>query len=171
MRVQLGDVFSKIKSGDLRTGWIYFRDTKNPTLNTECFLVVSDDDFDSEDGIPSKARLAGYAVEGLDVETINDCLLCAQQFGQAKDASVELESFVYYWRFDAFLPRPGAPEPPPPEIVMMNIDRQFYESLGDEFTANPCRNQGCKRGSIEHSVFCRVHHFESIKKKPCPFSD
>lgn len=170
MRLRLGEVFSKLKSGGLYSGWIYFRERTNPTLDTECFLV-SDDDFDSDGDIPSKARNAGYVEEGLDTDTIQDCLLCAQQFGPAQNSLVALESFIYYWKFDGFLPYPGAPDPPPPEIAMMNADREFYEGLGDEIRANPCRNQDCERGAVQYSVFCRVHHFESIRKRPCPFSD
>ncbi|MQA23097.1 DUF7716 domain-containing protein [Rugamonas rivuli] len=170
MLLRLRDVFFKLEAGELCEGWIYFRERTNPSLDTECFLV-SGADLDSDGDIPSKARLAGYLVEGLDTEAIKDCLLCAKQLGQKQNASTELESFIYYWRFDAFLPYSGAPEPPPPEVAILNAERQFYESLGQENLANPCRNQSCHRGAIQYSVFCKVHHFENIRKKTCPFTD
>lgn len=50
-------------------------------------------------------------------------------------------------------------------------DRAFYAVLGDERPGIPCRTEGCTRGAIQYSVLCRVHHFESVKKRPCPFQD
>jgi hypothetical protein len=50
-------------------------------------------------------------------------------------------------------------------------DREFYETLGEERASVPCRADGCKRGAVEFSVLCRVHHFESVQKRPCPFHD
>jgi len=32
-------------------------------------------------------------------------------------------------RFDAFLPSPGAPDPPPWEETQLKLDRQFYTAL------------------------------------------
>jgi hypothetical protein len=46
--------------------------------------------------------------------------------------------------------------------------RAFYDMLGEERSV-PCRHEGCKRGAITHSVFCRVHHYEAIWARPCPF--
>jgi hypothetical protein len=48
--------------------------------------------------------------------------------------------------------------------------KEFYDSLGEERPAVPCREPGCKRGAITLSVLCRVHHFEMIRRRPCPFS-
>jgi hypothetical protein len=50
-------------------------------------------------------------------------------------------------------------------------DRRFYEVLGPERPSVPCRTEGCTRGAIQFSVLCRVHHFESVEKRPCPFQD
>jgi hypothetical protein len=50
-------------------------------------------------------------------------------------------------------------------------DRVYYESLGAERTHTPLGTAGCSRGAIELSVLCRVHHFESVRKRPCPFND
>jgi len=49
--------------------------------------------------------------------------------------------------------------------------REFFEELGEERQGVPCRSEGCPRGAIDQSVFCRVHHYEMIKKEPCPFAD
>jgi hypothetical protein len=50
-------------------------------------------------------------------------------------------------------------------------DRNFYNLLGAERADVPCRSEVCKRGAIQLSVLCRVHHFESVKKRPSPFTD
>ncbi len=47
--------------------------------------------------------------------------------------------------------------------------RAFYDSLGEERTNQPCRKDGCTRGAVELSVFCRPHHYESLRHDPCPF--
>jgi hypothetical protein len=49
--------------------------------------------------------------------------------------------------------------------------RRFYETLGPERPDVPCSRAGCRRGAIHHSVECRVHHFESVCRESCPFSD
>jgi hypothetical protein len=50
-------------------------------------------------------------------------------------------------------------------------NRAFYEALGPERADVPCRRAGCRRGAISYSVLCRVHHFESVCRQPCPFSE
>jgi hypothetical protein len=55
--------------------------------------------------------------------------------------------------------------------ALLNEDRIFYQSLGAERTGTPCRMAGCVRRAVELSVLCRIHHFESIHKRPCPFND
>jgi hypothetical protein len=50
-------------------------------------------------------------------------------------------------------------------------DRKFYDGLGPERPEEPCRAEGCRRGAIHYSVFCRSHHFEEMYKRPCPFDD
>lgn len=55
--------------------------------------------------------------------------------------------------------------------AQLESDRRFYEILGEERLEVPCRKEGCERGAIYQSVLCRVHHFESIYRRPCPFSD
>jgi hypothetical protein len=57
------------------------------------------------------------------------------------------------------------------EETRLVIFRTFYDKLGPERPEVPCRTPGCTRGAIRLSVRCRVHHFESIYKQPCPFDD
>jgi hypothetical protein len=49
--------------------------------------------------------------------------------------------------------------------------RTFYDKLGPENAEVSCRHVGCRRGAVRNSVLCRVHHFESIYNRPCPFHD
>lgn len=170
MILRLGDVFSRLRADQLGYGWIYLRDGANPTLHTECFLLTDDND-DSEGGVPSEARLAGFPVEGLDTDTIRDCLEWTEELTEHQNSATDLESFIYYWRFDAFLPWLGAPDPDLAEAGIRNLEREFYDSLGPENDANPCRSPGCARGAIQYSVLCRSHHFESIRKTSCLFND
>lgn len=62
-----------------------------------------------------------------------------------------------------------APDPPPVEDPRLRRDREFYEKLGPEDLSRPCRKEGCPRGAILHSVFCRSHHFEMIERRDYPF--
>jgi hypothetical protein len=48
-------------------------------------------------------------------------------------------------------------------------DRAFFDALGEERSEARCAAPDCPRGAISHSVFCRVHHFEMVRRKPCPF--
>jgi hypothetical protein len=43
-------------------------------------------------------------------------------------------------------------------------DREFYDGLGEERVDVPCRAEACTRGAVRFSVFCRAHHFESVKE-------
>jgi hypothetical protein len=70
---------------------------------------------------------------------------------------VMLEAKRYWLSDDALLP------PPSPDLA-------FYNRLGLERSDQPCRKEGCLRGAVVQSVYCRVHHFEMVMGKPCPFS-
>jgi hypothetical protein len=149
----------------LEIGWLYLPSSDTPTLETQCLLVS-----DAEES-ETVAKENGFPQEGLDTQTIEDTTQCASQFEQPPSDDLLLESFIYYWRFDAWLPQIGAPEPPPWEETKRQLDREFYELLGAERQSVPCKKAGCSRGAITSSVFCRVHHFEMIKKEVCPFND
>jgi len=151
----------------LEQGRLYLPTSERPTLDTPCLLVASGPDDDSE----AIALERGFPQEGLDTPTIEDTARCASLFGNPPTDELLLESFVYYWRFDAWLPFPGAPDRPPSEETRKRLDREFFEALGEERRGEPCRSEGCARGAIHQSVFCRVHHYEMNKKEPCPFLD
>lgn len=48
-------------------------------------------------------------------------------------------------------------------------DLKFCDSLGSERDGTVCRKDGCPRGRVAQSAFCRVHHFENVIGRVCPF--
>ena len=150
-------------AGELEQGWLFFAGSEEPTLDTPCLLL-------SDDEPETIAVDGGFPQSGLDTETIEDTTKCARQFEDPPTDELLLESFVYYLCFDVWLPYPGAPAPDWEEIKKRH-DREFFEALGEERPGVPCRSEGCARGAISQGVFCRVHHYEMIKKEPCPFAE
>jgi hypothetical protein len=114
---------------------------------------------------------AGFPRSSLNTQQIEDTSDCARDFHDPPSDDLLVESFAYYLLYDAFLPHPGAPEPPPYEDTQRRLDREFYDLLGPERSDQCCRHETCDRGAISHSVLCRSHHFESIRGRPCPFDD
>jgi hypothetical protein len=64
-----------------------------------------------------------------------------------------------------------AADPPPVESLQTRWDRRFYESLGPPRTDRICQREGCGRGAVPSSVFCKRHHFEMVRGYPCPFAE
>ncbi|MDE2434590.1 MAG: hypothetical protein KGN37_17310 [Burkholderiales bacterium] len=54
--------------------------------------------------------------------------------------------------------------------LTLAMDRKFYDQLGPERQDVHCKAEGCSRGAIQYSVFCRSHHFENIRRRTCPFN-
>lgn len=61
--------------------------------------------------------------------------------------------------------------PPPTQSRSTPTEREFYELLGDENLGKPCKRENCDRGSIGVAHLCKVHHFEAVTGKPCPYAD
>lgn len=165
----LRDVFNQV-SRDQPDSWLYLPgEISRWTLDTDAFLLSPE--FDEETGEP--VLPAGYAGKGLretlDAPTIVDCVEWADRLAGHADDTVRLESFVYYNRFDAFLPKIGAPAPPSPEEIQRRADLEFYDKLGPEDLQRRCKHEGCGRGVVRFSVFCKRHHFEMIRHRECPF--
>lgn len=59
---------------------------------------------------------------------------------------------------------------PSPDVTERLESLAYYDSLGSECPDIKCRRQNCERGAVKFSVLCRIHHFESIRQRPCPFS-
>lgn len=150
--------------------WLYLPgDPSSWTLDTEGYFPSIDPDSGEAD-LPAEYSSRGYR-EILDLPTIEDIVQGADRLAGRSDDTVRLEAFIYYFRFDAFLPRIGAPDPPPWEETRRQLDRTFYDELGAEDAARSCQSPGCARGAVRFSVLCRIHHFESVSRRPCPFND
>lgn len=104
--------------------------------------------------------------------------------GVSKSRALELWLFLIAGRLDDLESQPWTPglrpRPFPEEAArrqrelvdrQLQDDRKFYDLLGAEHPGASCRKDGCARGRISHSALCRVHHFESIRGRPCPFQE
>jgi len=49
-------------------------------------------------------------------------------------------------------------------------EREFYDSLGPERLDSRCKQEGCDRGVVQCSVFCRPHHHESVRGRASSFT-
>lgn len=159
----LARVLDDATNSRLEDSWIYFRDAPDVALDSEC-LVISDYEE------PGKfAASLGFPMEGLDAPTIEDCMSWAKSQSPKPSPALQLYAFRYYWRFDAFPIAAWAPDPPPAAEVRATLALEFYRSLGSERQQVRCRHVGCASGAITHSVLCRAHHYEMIRREPCPF--
>jgi hypothetical protein len=171
LRITLGQALRRAAGRTLPQGWLYLADVAPLTPETFC-VVLDDEDKDMDsDGKPIEAIRTSFPFEGLNTQLMEDTAEAARRFDDTPSDELLIESFEYYRRFDAFLPKPGAPAPPPWAETQLKLDRDFYELLGSERPDQPCRRDGCTRGAISQSVLCRSHHFESIKGRACPFAE
>lgn len=156
-------------AGNLAVGWVYLPE-EEVTIASQCVLIT-DEAYDGEDdNEPGRtgARL-GFPREGLDTGTIEDVCDGVKQLCREPSDDLYVRAFIYYWKFDAFLPSADAPDPPPIEVVREKLDHEFYASLGPERAGSRCRREGCDRGAVNMSAFCGRHHFEMIYKRPYLF--
>jgi hypothetical protein len=153
-------------AGHLDDVWLYLPQRDGLSPNTACLLVA-----ESDENLEATATSMGFPIEGLDTQTLEGTAECARGFHNPPSDALLLESFIYYLKFDAWLPQPGAPDPPPWQETQRLLDREFYVALGQERATVPCRKSGCSRGAIEQGVLCRSHHFEMLMHEPCPFTD
>lgn len=167
IRGKLSELLRSSIDRSLPEGWLFLQD-KEVSASTECVFLTGEDYSDDED-VEIKAAQLGFPVEGLDTQTLEDVCAGALALDPYASDALLVRAFDYYRRFDAFLPGSDAGDPPSPEEVLLRLDRQFYDSLGAEVNGTACRREGCERGAVRLSVFCRKHHCESIRKRPCPF--
>mgnify|MGYP006181676457 CR=1 FL=1 len=166
-KTTLGMALRSAFKRNLEEATLYLPDALSPSARTECLILAASDSDFSEGEI---AASMGFPEEGLDTQTLEGVALCAAQFRNPPTDELLVESFIYYWRFDAWLPKPGAPESPSPEMSLNDESLQFYDSLGEERRELSCKITGCSRGAILQSLYCRPHHYEMVRKTQCPFS-
>ena len=127
--------------------------------------------------------------EGRSLEYSVDGNLCFDGSGEPRHmTSVSRATVLELWlklaqgRIDELTLEPwrsGTRDPLPPEVLerrqreaaawQLQQDRAFHDALGAERQDERCRSAKCRRGAVALSVFCRRHHFENIKGRPCPF--
>ena len=139
--------------------------------DTECELAEVDFDEELDEEIyPAEFKDRGLYVT-IDYQTLKASIQWADRLSGGADDAAACDIIRYYIRFDAWPDRLGAPDPPSREEILARLDREFYDSLGPERPGTECRREGCSRGAVAFSAFCRIHQFENVKKKPCPFED
>ncbi|MBL4900895.1 MAG: hypothetical protein JKX76_14895 [Colwellia sp.] len=156
----------------LEDGWLYLPENQKWDATTTGMIIDDDELSDSEvdeNDEPIIAKEKGL-VSTLDSGTIESIVASANSLESEITGELLLESFLYYCDYDAFLPCSGF-KPLPHEEHEKKLDRDFYDLLGDELEEVRCKNEVCQRGAIKGSAFCKVHHFEMIQKKSCPFTD
>jgi hypothetical protein len=160
----LATVLDDAANSRLEDAWVYFRDVAEIELHSECLVV-----FENEE--PGEfASSLGFPLEGLDTSLIEDCIAWAKSQERTPSPALQFYAFRYYWRFDAFPPFAWAPDPPPASEIRATLALEFYRSLGPERPEARCKHEGCANGAIRNSVLCRVHHYEMIRREPCPFA-
>lgn len=153
--------------------WLFIAgEPEDLSLDTDCELsdVEVDEDDDFKELIQPEFEERGL-YSTIEYQALQDSIQWADRLAGRADDAAACEVIRYYIRFDAWPDRLGAPDPPPWEETQARLDREFYESLGQERPGTECRRDGCVRGAVAFSAFCRVHQFENVKKRPCPFDD
>lgn len=110
----------------LGEGWLYLPRSVDLTPDTPSLFVPDELAGPLDDtGVPAIAVQRGFPVEGLDPDSIRDTAEWARRLSNPQSDDLLVESLSYHLRFDAFLPRPGAPDPPPAEEIQKTLDREF----------------------------------------------
>jgi hypothetical protein len=168
--MKLREVFQHAKRRTLPGDWLYLPADAEWTLDTDGIFLDGEDEEKDVDEVPVVAKSKNLR-ETLDDQTIEQIVDWADKLAGKEDDAARLDVFCYYFKFDSVPDKLHAPDPPPVEIIRLQRDREFYDSLGSERTDARCRHEGCPRGTTKFSVFCRTHQFEKVKKRPCPFQD
>jgi hypothetical protein len=169
----LRSVIQRLRANDASNDcWLYIAgDAKDLTLDTEADFGCPEVDEDTDEQIDPP----GFGDRGLwstiDKQTVDDCIEWADRLAEKPDDAAAANIIRYYIRFDAWPETLNAPDPPPADETLRHLDREFCEKLGLEDSTRRCRREGCSRGTIKLSVFCRRHHFEEIRGRPYPFDD
>ena len=172
--MSLRDVITKIRNreGNPDEDWLLISgDGIDLGLDTDCALAlieIDEDSGDFEEIIPAELQERGLR-STIDYETVKASIDWGDRLAGRQDDVAAAEMIRYYIRFDSWPERLGAPDPPPAEEIIARLDLEFFDSLGPEREGTACRREGCSQGAVAFSAFCARHHFESIKKKPCPF--
>ena len=161
----------KSASSGLEQGWLFLPNDKAWTADSPCIIFDIDEMEESEmvnEDLPVFAKENNLRIT-LDSQTIEGIVHCTTHLDCEVTDQVLVEAFQYYFDHDAYLPSPGY-VPPSPEEIENSIDLQFYNKLSAENPDKKCEKEDCERGTVKFSVLCKIHHFEMVQKKPCPFT-
>ena len=169
----LHDIILRVRNRQTdESDWLYIAGASiDLSLATEADLGCSDYDEDTDEEIDPAGFVERELQSTIDVDTVSQCIEWADRLSGKKDDDAALDIIRYYIRFDTWPQTLNAPDPPPLEESLRRIDRDFANMLGPEDAVKECRRDGCQRGTVKLSVFCRRHHFENVRKRPYPFDD
>lgn len=165
-RASLIELIKGAVEGTDPEGWMYLS-ARSLRPDTPALLHPHDEN-DGVEETEQLAAAAGFPHEGLETSDLRDIVLVLHRLTEDPTEDQIIRAFDYYLRFDAFLPALDAPDPPPADEIMRQLDQQFFESLGPEKEGTICRRGGCDRGIVDLSLFCATHHFENVWKRPSP---
>ncbi|MAT72429.1 MAG: hypothetical protein CMJ58_23235 [Planctomycetaceae bacterium] len=169
----LHNVIKHIRNGARnKSDWLYIVDPAvNISLCTEAELGCPEYDEERDEEIDPE----GFADRGLqstiDVNTVAQCITWGDRLSGCEDDEAAADVIRYYIRFDAWPDALNSPDPSPPDVAWQRHAQQFVDKLGPEDSTKECRHVGCTRGVVQRSVFCRLHHFENIHKRPYPLEE
>lgn len=119
--------------------------------------IVSDDSyFLVDDSIFIQDKFGGISIV-----LIEDDELAAACYNYLKDSGAKSYKSIEEAELDKSVPTA--------QQWIENQELDFYNSLGPESKEIQCKKEGCERGKINMSIFCRVHHYENVKGSACPY--
>ncbi len=145
-------------------------DAKDLGLDDDCALarVAGDSAEGIDDGdLPAEFRKRGLRPT-ISYQELKESVESADMLAGEPDDAVALEMIRYMIRYGVIPDEAGARSQ---QEIEDSADLDFYKTLEAEVPGTRCRKEDCPRGTVKFSVFCRVHHFENLKGRPCPFAD
>jgi hypothetical protein len=100
--ITLRQALRSAASSELEDGWVFVLNENEPAIDAPCLVVF--DEFDSS----PFAESAGFSLNGLESTTLEDMAIWLTQFQERPSDELLFEAFVYYLKFDAWLPSPRA---------------------------------------------------------------
>ncbi|MBM7074677.1 hypothetical protein JQC92_22145 [Shewanella sp. 202IG2-18] len=167
----LEEILLRAKDG-LELGWLFLPKNKLWVRKTPAVIIDEDELSESEvnDDGDSLFAIENNLESTLDNQTIESIVASADTISSKVSIELLIEAFNYYYKHDAFLPESGF-KPLEGNEYQRKLDLDFYNLLGQESSTIECVRKECLRGKISGSVFCRVHHFEMVQNKACPFTN
>lgn len=146
-------------------GWFHLRPGWDSSLDEMILLIPGEPD-------PRVAARYGYFRAEQNMQLIEECAEWTRRFAPEPDDDLLVGVFRFRMNVGAWPPQDWFL---PPElaarfkVLKEKEERKLYRALGAERPHVSCRREGCRRGAITASLFCRSHHFEMLLHRPCPF--